>query len=140
MASDDYYVVKREKENPLKTYIKRRVTIKNGNFLAFISGQTGSGKTYAALRLGEMLDPEFSMRNVVFDFDTLLDRIRDNYFKNKKYKVIIFEEAQESLSSSNWQGKDNQEFNRVLSSFRKMNFIVIFTSPRRNLVNYYTWR
>lgn len=135
MAKDDYYVVKRPNENPLKTYIKRRVGRNNQNFLAFFSGQTGSGKTYAALRFAELIDPDFGMNEIVFTFDQLLDKLDDKEFMKKKFKVIVFEEAQDSLSAGNWQSKQNQEFNRILSAFRVLNIVVFFTSPRKNFVD-----
>jgi hypothetical protein len=47
----------------------------------------------------------------------------------RKYKVLIFDEAQTDLSNRDWQSKVNKLFNYLLSTFRHQNIILLFTSP-----------
>lgn len=107
-------------------YIKQRIE-KNKNFLFAITGQTGSGKTYSALRIGELLDTEFSADRVVFSVREFMKLINSGTLKSGS--VIILDEAGIALSSKQWQSVQNRLMNFVMQSFRHRNYIVIFTSP-----------
>jgi len=47
----------------------------------------------------------------------------------KKYKVIVFDEAQTEISNRAWQSLTNKLMNYLLSTFRHRNVILLFTSP-----------
>lgn len=107
-------------------YIKRRIK-RNKNFLATITGSTGSGKSYSALRIAELLDPDFSIDRVCFTPREFLNQI--NRGNLKRGSVLIWDEAGVTLSSRQWQSIGNKLINYLLQTFRHRNYIVIFTAP-----------
>lgn len=137
--------------NPLARYIIKRIKRKKDktydtNFLAIFTGEPGLGKTYAALRLAEMLDKNFTIKQIVFKFEDLVALVIEyakelenskynGYWKNRPRKVIIFEEAQEDMNSASWQSANNKRFNKLLSSWRTYGFIVLFTSPEKTFID-----
>jgi len=107
--------------------IKNRIKRKNKNWLAIVCGETGSGKSFSALRLGEMIDPEFSIDNVVFRIEDFMRLL--NSKKLKKGSVIIFDEAGVGIPAREWYTISNKAINYVLQTFRHKNLGVIFTTP-----------
>lgn len=108
------------------TYILNRIA-RNKNFLGIVSGQTGSGKSWSALRLAELLDPEFTIERIVFKGTELMELI--NSGKLKRGSVIVWEETQIELSNRNWMSLMNKMLNYLISTFRHKNFILLFTAP-----------
>ena len=114
-------------------YIIERTTVKNKNFLVTITGQTGSGKSWSGLSIGEMVDPDFSVDRIVFKGIELMNLINSGNLKSGS--VILWDEAGIDLSSRNWQSLTNKMLNYVLQTFRKMNFVLIFTVPYQDFLD-----
>ena len=110
------------------TWIKKRIA-HNLNFISLFQGATGIGKTWSAISVAEMIDKDFSVNQIVFDFRELMDVINSDWFKEKKWKIIIFDEPQITISNRNWQSATNKLMNYLLSTFRHQNVILIFCSP-----------
>lgn len=110
------------------SWIKKRIA-HNLNFISLFQGATGIGKTWGAISLAQMIDPEFSVQQVVFDFKELMAVINSDWFKEKKWKIVIFDEPQITISNRNWQSTTNKLMNYLLSTFRHQNIILIFCSP-----------
>lgn len=110
------------------SWIKKRIA-HNLNFISLFQGATGIGKTWGAISLAQMIDPEFSVQQVVFDFKELMAVINSDWFKDKKWKIVIFDEPQITISNRNWQSTTNKLMNYLLSTFRHQNIILIFCSP-----------
>jgi hypothetical protein len=53
----------------------------------------------------------------------------------RKYKVILFDEAQTDLSNREWQRRVNKLFNYLITTFRHQNIIVLFTSPYSDFID-----
>ena len=127
-------IMKREGEASWVTYIKKRID-NNMNFLALFLGPTGIGKTWATLSVAFQIDPEFDPREqLAFNFVGLMRAInkcndKTTFLGKKKYKVLIFDEAQTSVNKRDWQTKINKLFLYLLSTFRHQNIIVLFNSP-----------
>lgn len=100
---------------------------RNQNAIVFIVGSTGSGKSYASLKLGEILDPNFSLDNVCFSFEAVLERIESK--KLKPGAVVIFEEVGINIDARNWYDKVNKNMAYVLESFRTDRLIFIMNVP-----------
>lgn len=109
-------------------WIKKRIK-HNLNFISLFQGATGIGKTWSAISLAFMVDPEFKIDQVVFDFNELMALINQEWFMKKKWKIIIFDEPQITISNRNWQSATNKMMNYLLSTFRHQNIILIFCSP-----------
>lgn len=111
-------------KHPVLDMIKQRI-LTNKNYMVLIQGETGVGKSYVALRLGEIIDKNFSVDNVVFTpqaFSDTLDRV-------KAGSVIIFDEAGVGMSSKEWATRSNKLVSNITQTFRTNRLVVIFTLP-----------
>lgn len=117
----------------LVNYMKHRVLNSNKNFLCIITGETGSGKSFAGLKLGEEIDSNFNVDNVVFSITEFMKFLASD--KPKRGSVIMFEEVGVSVSNRNWQKAINKLFNFIMQTFRYKNLIVFFTVPDYNFVD-----
>jgi len=133
-------IMYREGEDPIITWIKKRVVF-NLNFLSITTGPTGNGKSWLDLSIAEAIDPEFNTeKQVAFTFTEFMKALNgfngdDEELAKKKYKVIIFDEIQVSISKREWQSKINKLFNYITSTFRHQNIIVFLNSPFSDFVD-----
>lgn len=118
-------------------YIKQRIR-QNKNFVCLISGQTGSGKSWSALSIAEMLDPNFTIDQIIFKGTELLSLI--NSGKLKRGSVIIWDEAGIDLSNRAWMSATNKLLNFVFQTFRHKGYILFFTTPYSDFVDKQTRR
>jgi len=115
-------------------FIKQRLSTKvRKNFLGFISGQTGAGKSWASISIGESVDKNFNINQVVFSGIELMELI--NSGKLKRGSVIIFEEVGVELSNKNWFSLMNKTINYLVQTFRSMGFCLIMNSPDMDFVD-----
>lgn len=130
----------KEGEQSWIRWIKKRI-INNLNFLAIFEGPTGIGKSWSALSIAHDIDKEFNPREqVAFSFKELMRIInkfndKTTELSKKKFKVILFDEAQTNLSNREWQSRVNKLFNYLLSTFRHQNIILLFTSPYSDFID-----
>lgn len=122
----DKTLLGKPKEKYWISYIKSRIR-KNKNFLGFVSGQTGSGKSWASISLGEQLDKNFTIDNVVFSAVDLMNLINGGTLK--RGSVIVFEESGVEFNNKSWASKTNKAINYLLQTFRHKGFILIMNSP-----------
>lgn len=115
-------------------YIKMRIRA-NLNFLALAEGSTGAGKSWAMLSVAYLIDPTFDIRQVAFSFKEVMKIINADWFKKKKWKVILFDEPQTSISNRQWQSLANRLFNFLLSTFRHQNVILLFATPYADFID-----
>jgi len=116
------------------SYIRRRIE-RNKNFICAITGPTGSGKSWGALRLGEILDPDFGIDNVVFSPVQFMDLLNGKVKDLKRGSVVVFDEFQVSMSHLDYQSLIAKLLNFVLQTFRHKNLILIITTPSFSFVN-----
>lgn len=127
------------------TWIKKRID-NNLNFLSITTGPTGSGKSYADLSMAYQIDKDFDVeKQVAFSFTGFMKIINgfngdDDFLKKKKYKVVVFDEVQTTISKREWQSKVNKLFNYLISTFRHQNIIVLFNSPYSDFVDINTMK
>lgn len=113
-------------KHPVLRMLTERVK-SNRNWMALIQGETGVGKSYVALRLGQIIDKNFSVDNVVFtpkEFAALLDSER-----LKAGSVIVFDEGGVGISSRDWATYSNRLISNITQTFRTKRLIVLFTLP-----------
>lgn len=133
-------IMAKDGEDSWIRWIKKRIH-HNLNFLAIFEGPPGIGKSWSALSIAHSIDSSFNPREqVAFSFKELMRII--NKFNDKttelskrKYKVIVFDEAQTDLSNREWQSKVNKLFNYLLSTFRHQQIILLFTSPYSDFID-----
>ena len=122
-------------------WIKKRID-NNLNLNALFTGPTGIGKTFAAIEVARLIDPDFDVtKQISFNFSGLMRII--NQFNNKtefnlhkkKYKIVIFDEAQTSTNRRDWQSKVIKYLNFLLSTYRHQNIITLFTSPYEDFLD-----
>ena len=92
-----------------------------------------SGKSYCALSMAKQLDKRFTMDNVVFTPEELMNLVESD--KLKKGSVIVWDEAGVGISHRSWQSQTNKLINYLLQTFRHRNFILIFTSPHLDFID-----
>lgn len=110
------------------SYIKSRIR-QNLNFMAIAEGPTGVGKSWSTLSIAYMIDPDFVVDQVAFSFRDVMNIIVDPEFQKKKWKVIIFDEAQTDINNRTWQSLSNKLMLYLTSTFRHQNIIFLMTSP-----------
>ena len=122
-------------------WIKKRIK-NNLNLNALFTGPTGIGKSFNAIDIALQIDPEFDVtKQISFDFAGLMRIINqfnnktDSNLHNKKFKVVIFDEAQTSTNRRDWQSKVNKFLNHLLSTYRHQNIITLFTSPYEDFLD-----
>jgi len=69
-----------------------------------------------------------------------MEIINSEWFNEKKWKVIIFDEAQADISNRQWQSLTNKLMNYLLSTFRHRNIILLFTSPYSDFLDSQTMK
>jgi hypothetical protein len=110
----------------LRKSVWPRMHVKNRNWVAVIVGETGSGKSLAALRLGEVLDPNFDLNNVHFNVEGVIARA-------ERYEppgtIDILDEAGIAVGNRTWWEKSNQALNELLQTWREQNRGLILTVP-----------
>lgn len=106
---------------------------KNQNWLCLIVGGTGSGKSWSAIKLGEVLDPDFSIENICFYPEELLKLIKAGELK--KGAVIVYDEAGITFGSRDFYTDINKALSYTLQGFRAFNYGVIFTTPSASFID-----
>lgn len=115
-------------DNPiLAEYAWAEMWRDNGNTLWTVVGDTGSGKSYASLRLGEVIDPDFSIDNVAFNIVEFVKLVNDDSYG--RGSVIVLEEGSVEASSYDWHSKSNRVFAQILDTWRHQNRMGIINLP-----------
>lgn len=122
--------------NILIDHIKNRVIEQDQHQLIVVCGRPGGGKSSAAVRLAELLDPNFSSRNIVFEPDDFLNLLNDKNLKPGS--VILWDEIGVELYSRNFFTEQNKKINHAFQTCRYKNFIIIVTTPSLKLLDTHT--
>jgi len=103
----------------------------NEHYQAGVFGREGKGKSGTALSIAEMVDPEMSADQAMFDPGTMLKQIYDWKEAGKtKGRMIVADEAGVGLGNRTWYDKDQIRFAQVLQLIRSENMGILFTVPR----------
>ena len=94
-----------------------------------------SGKSWGMLSVAYLIDPNFEPRQVAFSFQEVMRIINADWFKKKKWKIILFDEPQTSISNRQWQSLTNRLFNFLLSTFRHQNIVLLFATPYADFID-----
>jgi hypothetical protein len=133
-------IMHKKGEDPYILWIKKRIRL-NLNFLSITTGTGGNGKSWFDLAIAEKIDPAFNPeKQIAFTFTEFMNSLNgcngdDEELKKKKYKVIMFDEIQISISKREWQSRINKLFNYITSTFRHQNIIVLINSPFADFID-----
>lgn len=114
-------------------YVYNRTHFQKKNFLMAVTGETGAGKSYTTLRMGELLDPRFTIDNVCFSAKEFLRKVQDIKFNGQ---VLIFDDAGAmGIGNRRWYTETNIMTNYVIQTFRYKHGIVFFCVPDFSLID-----
>lgn len=96
----------------------------NQNVIGAVCGETGSGKSWTALKIGEMVSPNFSIDSVAFSTKEFLEC----FDSHSPGDLIVFDEGQE-FGARRSMSKKNVEMSDILTMLRFTQVNVLFTVP-----------
>jgi len=89
------------------------------------------GKTYAAMRIGELLDPNFSIDNI--DFDTIWYIQQAD--KSKRGSVLVLDEPNRAAGNRSWYSEENRGFAEYLQTNAYRGIHGLFPLPHQHLMD-----
>ncbi len=107
--------------------VKKRVLNKDRDWVLCIDGEEGSGKSVLAQQVARYLDPNFTIKNIVFTSDEFLKIIKDP--KTKKGTCVVLDEAFSAANSRSSLTEVNRAMIGVATEMRQKNLFVIFCIP-----------
>jgi hypothetical protein len=122
-----------EKQPSKKTFehrlVKRlwhRIHDQNLNAIIGIYGPPGSGKSYTALRIAELIDPKFTVDNVVFTVQAFNQAINSG---QPRGTAIIGDDFGVAANARKWQSDPNMILSYIAQTFRWKGYCTIITLP-----------
>lgn len=116
----------------LRRKIWDRMHKEDKNYMAMVCGDTGSGKSEFAMRLCELIDPNFSEEQIVFKIDDFLRLVNDRSYPEGS--MIMFDEVGVALDASTHYDQDQLAVNHILETWREQNRGLIMTAPHIGLL------
>lgn len=114
----------------LLPWIARRIQENRNANLMFV-GDTGSGKSYAAIYLGEQVDPNFSVDRIVFTTKDFIHLVNSNLPKGS---YVIYDDAGLGIPAREWQSTSSKVFGLLFQGFRYKNLISAITVPDTSFI------
>ena len=128
-----HYLLFSKHDEVLPKYFHHLLLKKKLGLVTAIAGsqaiKTGSGKSYTALRLGEVIDKNFSIEKVVYspsEFFSVMDKIEES---GKKGQVVVVDEGEITAPARLWHSFTNMAISYTLSTFRYLCGMAIFVTP-----------
>lgn len=116
------------RENPvLRHFVWAPMHRHKNNYMAAFCGETGSGKSYAALRVAEAVDPNFTVDQIAFSVVEFLELVIDDSYGPGS--IIVFEEASVEAGSDEYMTKKNKALRQVSEIWRHQRRGALFTFP-----------
>lgn len=115
-------IIKRELDK-----IRERVLNKDRDYVAVYDGEEGVGKSVLAMQHAKILDPNFSLDNIVFTSDAFIQKIKDP--KTKKGSCIVLDEAFNAANSRASLTEVNRSMVALATEMRQKNLFVLLVLP-----------
>jgi ABC-type dipeptide/oligopeptide/nickel transport system ATPase component len=131
-------------EELIRHVVESRFRQKKNTFIA-ICGGVGEGKSYTALRLAEIIQPDFNVKEQVVYYPQQFLQVIENA-RSKGYRVVVLDEAHTTVPARLWYSFTNLAVSLVASTFRQLkSLVVIIVAPNinwveksiREMMNYY---
>lgn len=100
-----------------------------------VNGPPGRGKTYWALRIAQMIDPNFDVTVQVPMTRMELLVLIGEHTPIKRGQVIIVDEAQFAASNRNWGQTEQKELVEILQSVRSRGYVFIFVALSEKVID-----
>jgi hypothetical protein len=114
-------------KNPIiDRYVWREMHKRRNNWMGAFVGETGLGKSYAALRTGEVVDPEFGAEKVTFGIMQFMERVNETAPPGD---FTVFEEASVEADSAEYMSLANKALRYVSETWRHQRRAAAFTLP-----------
>ncbi|WP_396614094.1 hypothetical protein ACH9L7_20335 (plasmid) [Haloferax sp. S1W] len=121
----------------LRRKIWPRMNVYNENWMCCLVGETGDGKSYAALRLAEVLDPNFGPHRVTYSVEEFLELAASDLPDGS---ILVLEEAGVAAGNRNWYTVANQVLDALTQTWRHRNHGAIMTVPDFDLIDSHVQR
>ena len=89
------------------------------------------GKTYAAMRLGELLDPHFTIDNVGFDTIWYIEQAD----KSERGGILVLDEPNRAAGNRSWYSEENRGFAEYLQTNAYRGVHGLFPLPHQHLMD-----
>jgi hypothetical protein len=113
------------------------MNVYNENWMCYLAGETGDGKSYAALRLAEVLDPNFHVGRVTYSVEEFLELAASDLPPGS---ILVLEEAGVAAGNRNWYTVANQVLDALTQIWRHRNHGAIMTAPDFDLIDIHVQR
>ena len=89
------------------------------------------GKTYAAIRIGELLDPEFTIDNIGFETSWYIQQAD----KSKRGSILVLDEPNRAAGNRSWFSEENRGFAEFLQTNAYRGIHGLFPLPHAHLID-----
>lgn len=89
------------------------------------------GKTYAAMRIGEVLDPHFTIDNVGFDTAWYVEQAD----KSERGAILVLDEPNRAAGNRSWYTEENRGFAEYLQTNAYRGIHGLFPLPHQHLMD-----
>lgn len=107
--------------------VRERVLTKDRDFVAVYDGEEGVGKSVLAQQHALILDPNFTIENIVFTAESFIKKIKDP--ATKKGTCIVLDEAFSSANSRGALTEINRSMIGLATEMRQKNLFVLLVLP-----------
>ena len=107
--------------------VRKRVLLKDRDFVAIYDGEEGVGKSVLAMQHAKILDPNFNLDNVVFNADDFMKKIKDP--RTKKGTCVVLDEAFNAANSRASLSEVNRAMIGLATEMRQKNLFVLLVLP-----------
>lgn len=108
--------------------MKGKIIHKHQN-IVLISGTTGTGKTELAIQIAKYLDPNFSIDDIYWDTESLVNIATSNENQKPRGTVFMFDEAREGTQSINAMSETNRKMGLFLDTIRSRGYHILLLQP-----------
>lgn len=117
----------------LPSYFKHQLLkMKRGGLIAITGGsgtKMGVGKSWAGLKIGEAIDPNFTVDKVCFKSSDFLKQLEAIETSRIPGQVLILDESELAAPSTSWQSIANETIAHSMMTMRRLRCLVICITP-----------
>lgn len=131
--------IKHTSEAIPKYYHKMNYEYERGIVLVITGGtgfKTGTGKSHTAAKIGELTDPKFSIDNINYMPDEVMDTLDRFRAQHRIGAYAMMDEAEITAASTEFHSLNNKSLGYTFSTFRYLRCNYTFVSPIFNWIDF----